>query len=37
MHCCTTKWGVFLVSLKSVVETGKGSPDPNDVQIGNWH
>jgi uncharacterized protein YndB with AHSA1/START domain len=26
MHHCSTKWGVFLLSLKSLLETGKGSP-----------
>lgn len=28
-----TKWPIFLVSLKAFVETGKGSPFPNDVKI----
>lgn len=36
MHHCSTKWGVFLVSLKSLLETGKGSPYPNDVKIDIW-
>ncbi|KKB12988.1 polyketide cyclase [Devosia geojensis] len=36
MHHCSTKWGVFLMSLKSLVETGKGQPHPNDVLIDNW-
>jgi uncharacterized protein YndB with AHSA1/START domain len=31
-HCCT-KWAVFLLSLKDFIETGKGRPFPNDVQI----
>ena len=31
-HCCT-KWGVFLLSLKSSIETGKGQPYPDDVHI----
>ncbi len=31
-HCCT-KWGVFLLSLKSCIETGKGQPYPDDVHI----
>lgn len=30
---CTTKWAVFLLSLKSLVETGKGSPYPEDIQV----
>lgn len=28
-----TKWPIFLVSLKSYVETGKGRPFPNDIKI----
>ena len=28
-----TKWPLFLVSLKELVETGKGRPFPNDVKI----
>lgn len=30
---CTTKWGVFLVSLKQYVETGRGTPFPNEQKI----
>ena len=30
---CTTKWGVFMMSLKSSIETGKGQPYPDDVHI----
>ena len=37
MHHCSTKWGIFLMSLKSLVETGKGAPFPNDIQISDWH
>jgi hypothetical protein len=37
MHHCSTKWATFLMSLKSLVETGKGNPSPDDVRIGNWH
>ena len=37
MHHCTTKWATFLMSLKALVETGKGAPNPRDVQISNWH
>jgi hypothetical protein len=33
MHHCSTKWGVFLLSLKSVLETGKGAPYPNDIKL----
>lgn len=36
MHHCTTKWCVFLLSLKSLLETGKGSPAPNDIKLDSW-
>jgi uncharacterized protein YndB with AHSA1/START domain len=36
MHHCTTKWGVFLLSLKSLLETGNGSPAPNDIKLDSW-
>jgi uncharacterized protein YndB with AHSA1/START domain len=36
MHHCSTKWGTFLMSLKSLVEKRKGAPYPNDVLIDNW-
>jgi uncharacterized protein YndB with AHSA1/START domain len=37
MRHCSTKWAIFLMSLKSLVETGKGNPSPDDVRIGDWH
>jgi uncharacterized protein YndB with AHSA1/START domain len=37
MHHCSTKWGVFLLSLKSLVETGKGAAFPDDTKIDNWN
>ncbi|MFD9944597.1 SRPBCC domain-containing protein [Nonomuraea sp. NPDC059023] len=37
MHHCSTKWALFLMSLKSLVETGTGAPDPHDVKIDNWN
>jgi len=37
MHHCSTKWAVFLLSLKSLVETGKGAPYPDDLKIDNWN
>lgn len=37
MSHCSTKWATFLMSLKSLVETGTGAPHPLDVQISNWH
>jgi hypothetical protein len=27
------KWATFLLSLKNLLETGKGRPAPNDLQI----
>jgi hypothetical protein len=35
MHHCSTKWGIFLMSLKSLLETGKGAPNPDDIKIDN--
>lgn len=37
MHHCSTKWAIFLMSLKSLVETGKGAPSPDDIKIDNWN
>ncbi|GJF32521.1 activator of HSP90 ATPase [Kitasatospora sp. NE20-6] len=37
MYHCSTKWAIYLMSLKKLVETGKGEPSPHDVQISNWH
>ena len=37
MYHCSTKWATFLMSLKSLVETGTGQPSPTDVRISNWH
>ena len=37
MHHCSTKWAIFLMSLKSLLETGKGTPNPDDVKIDNWN
>lgn len=33
MARCSTKWGVFLPSLKDAIETGAGRPFPHDVPI----
>ena len=30
---CSTKWAVFMLSLKDLVEKGKGRPAPDDVEI----
>lgn len=37
MHHCSTKWAVFLLSAKALVETGKGAPEPYDTKIDNWN
>lgn len=37
MYHCSTKWASFLLSLKQLLETGKGEPAPNDLKISNWH
>jgi uncharacterized protein YndB with AHSA1/START domain len=37
MNHCSTKWALFLMSLKQYVETGTGAPHPDDVQISDWH
>jgi uncharacterized protein YndB with AHSA1/START domain len=33
MHHCSTKWALFLISMKSLLETGSGAPYPEDVHI----
>lgn len=33
MAHCSTKWAVFLLSLKDALEIDKGRPFPNDIQI----
>lgn len=37
MHHCSTKWAVFMLSLKELVETGQGRPEPHDLKIDNWN
>lgn len=37
MHHCSTKWAVFLLSLKALGETGRGAPSPHDMKIDNWN
>jgi hypothetical protein len=36
MHHCSTKWAVFLLSLKSLLETRKGGPWPNEIKLDSW-
>jgi hypothetical protein len=33
MHHCSTKWAVFLMSLKDLLEKSDGHPAPHDVKI----
>jgi uncharacterized protein YndB with AHSA1/START domain len=33
MHHCSTRWATFLLSLKQLLETGKGRPAPDDVKV----
>jgi uncharacterized protein YndB with AHSA1/START domain len=37
MHHCSTKWAIFLMSLKSLLETAKRTPAPHDIKIDNWN
>lgn len=30
---CSTKWAMFMMSLKAAIETGRGQPFPDDVHI----
>ena len=30
---CSTKWAIFMMSIKSCIETGAGQPYPDDVHI----
>ncbi len=36
LYHCSMKWAVYLLSLKALVETGTGSPSPDDVKITDW-
>ena len=36
IHHCSTKWAVFLLSLKALLETGHSAPWPNEVKLGSW-
>ena len=37
MSHCSTRWATYLLSLKQLVETGRGAPSPHDVTISDWH
>jgi uncharacterized protein YndB with AHSA1/START domain len=30
---CSTKWAIFMMSIKSCIESGRGQPYPDDVHI----
>jgi uncharacterized protein YndB with AHSA1/START domain len=34
---CSMKWATFMLSLRELVETGKGRPSPKDIKIDNWN
>jgi hypothetical protein len=34
MHYCSTQWAAYLLSLKSLCETDRGSSYPDDIDIG---
>ena len=36
MQHCSTKWGYFLLGLKSGFEDGKATPWPNDLPVSSW-
>jgi uncharacterized protein YndB with AHSA1/START domain len=37
MAHCSMKWATFMLSLRELVETGRGKPSPNDFKIDNWN
>jgi uncharacterized protein YndB with AHSA1/START domain len=37
MAHCSMKWATFLLSLRDLVETGRGKPSPDDLKIDNWN
>jgi hypothetical protein len=36
MHHCSTKWAIFLLSLKHAIEDGDATPYPHDEAISTW-
>jgi hypothetical protein len=36
MHHCSTKWAVFLLSLKHLLESGAGTPAPREIKLDAW-
>ncbi len=37
MAHCSMKWATFLLSLRQLVETGRGRPAPDDLKIDSWN
>ena len=37
MAHCSMKWAVFLMSLRELLETGRGKPAPDDIKIDDWN
>ncbi|HEY3493656.1 MAG TPA: SRPBCC domain-containing protein [Polyangiaceae bacterium] len=37
MAHCSMKWATFLLSLRQLLETGKGRPAPEDLKIDSWN
>jgi uncharacterized protein YndB with AHSA1/START domain len=36
LHHCSTKWGYFLLGLKSGLEGGNATPFPGELKISSW-
>jgi len=34
---CSMKWATFMLSLKELVETGRGRPSPQDIKVDDWN
>jgi len=37
MAHCSMKWATFLMSLKELIETGRGKPALRDIKVDNWN
>ena len=37
MAHCSMKWATFMLSLRDLVEKGKGKPAPRDLKIDDWN
>lgn len=36
MHHCGTKWGYYMFSLKNLLESGRGTPHPDEQPASRW-